>query len=102
MSIETFGLGAVITSNPRPRDYVNKYLAMDQARRDYFKESLKIAELAINKRIKMETETIVDINRFNKKGQWAPEPNLSYHKPLVQGSAYSAMQRAGKRFDRFA
>ena len=39
MSIETIGLRAVITSNPRPRDYVNKNLAVAKARRDYFSES---------------------------------------------------------------
>ncbi len=99
MSIETIGLRAVITSNPRPRDYVNKNLAVAKARRDYFSESIKLSKMAVNKRIEMESETIAAINRFNKNGQWSPKPNLNYHKPLKTGSAYSAMAHAARRFD---
>ena len=36
MSIETIGLRTIITTDPRPRDYVNKNLAVAKARRDYF------------------------------------------------------------------
>ncbi len=99
MSIETFGLRAIITTDPRPRDYVNKYIAMSKARRDYFQESVQISQMAIKKRIEMESERIADINRFNKHGQWAPSPNLSYHKPLQRGSAYAEMAAAARRFD---
>lgn len=102
MSIETIGLKAVITTDPRPRDYTNKYIAMQKARRDYFQESLKLSEMAVNKRIKMESETIAAINRFNKNGQWSPEPNLSYVKPMKIGSAHSAMAQAARRFDTLA
>lgn len=99
MSIETIGLRAVITSDPRPRDYVNKNIAVAKARRDYFRESLKLSKTAVNKRIEMESETAAAINKINKNGQLSPEPNLSYHKSLKIGSAYSAMSRAAKRFD---
>ena len=39
MSIETIGIRTIITTDPRPRDYVNKNLAVAKARRDYFSES---------------------------------------------------------------
>lgn len=99
MSIETIGLRAIITTDPRPRDYVNKNLAVAKARRDYFSESIKLSKMALNKRIEMESETIAAVNRINKNGQLSPEPNLSYHKSLKTGSAYSAMARAARRFD---
>lgn len=99
MSIETIGLRAIITTDPRPRDYVNKNLAVAKARRDYFGESLKLSKMAVNKRIEMESETTAAINRLNKNGKWSPEPNLTYHKSLKTGSAYSAMARAARRFD---
>ena len=99
MSIETIGLRAVITTDPRPRDYVNKNIAVAKARRDYFGESLKLSQMAVNKRIEMESETIAAVNRINKNGQWSPEINLTYHKSLKIGSAYSAMAQAARRFD---
>ena len=99
MSIETIGLRAIITTDPRPRDYVNKNLAVAKARRVYFSESLKLSKMALNKRIEMESETIAAVNRINKSGKWAPEPNLTYHKSLKIGSAYSAMAGAARRFD---
>lgn len=99
MSIETIGLRSIITTDPRPRDYVNKNLAVAKARRDYFDESLKLSKMAVNKRIEMESETAAAINRLNKNGKWSPEPNLTYHKSLKTGSAYSAMARAARRFD---
>lgn len=99
MSIETVGLRSIATTNPRPRDYVNKYMKISQARRDYFQESVKLSQMAVNKRIAIESETIANINRFNKHGQWSPEPNLTYHKSLKIKSAYSAMAQAERRFD---
>lgn len=99
MSIETIGLRAVITTDPRPRDYVNKNIAVAKARRDYFGESLKLSKMAVNKRIEIESETTAAINRINKNGRTSPEPNLSYRKSLKIGSAYSAMARAARRFD---
>lgn len=47
----------------------------------------------------MESETAAAINRLNKNGKWSPEPNLTYHKSLKMGSAYSAMAQAARRFD---
>ncbi len=99
MSIETIGLRSIISSDTRPRDYVNKYLAMSKARRDYFKESIKLSEMAVNKRIAMESERIADINRFNKHGQWSPSPNVRSHSSFNRGSAYSAMKAAERHFD---
>ena len=89
MSIETIGLRAIITTDPRPRDYVNKYIKISQARRDYFQENVKLSQMAVNKRI----------NRFNKNGYWSPSPNLTFHKSLKIQTAYSAMAQAERRFD---
>ncbi len=99
MSIETIGLRAIITTNPRPRDYVNKCIKISQARRDYFQESVKLSQMAVNKRIATESEKIADINRFNKNGYWSPSPNLTFHKSLKIQTAYSAMAQAERRFD---
>lgn len=99
MSIETIGLRAIATTDTRPRDYVNKYMKISQARRDYFQESVKLSQMAVNKRIALESERVTDINRFNKNGQWSPSPNLTYHKSLKIQSAYSAMAQAERRFD---
>ena len=98
MSIETIGLRAIITTDTRPRDYVNKYIKISQARRDYFQESVKLSQMAVNKRIALESEKIADINRFNKNG-WSPSPNLTFHKSLKIQTAYSAMAQAERRFD---
>ena len=68
MSIETIGLRAIATTDTRPRDYVNKYMKISQARRDYFQESVKLSQMAVNKRIALESERVADINRFNKHG----------------------------------
>ena len=97
MSIETIGLRAIITTDTRPRDYVNKYIKISQARRDYFQESVKLSQMAVNKRIALESEKIADINRFNKNGYWSPSPNLTFHKSLKIQTAYSAMAQAERR-----
>lgn len=109
MSIKSIGLNfaihsrvtneSVVASNSRPRDYVNKNLAVAKARRDYFSESVRLSKIAVNKRIEMESETTATINRLNKNGQTSPEPNLSYHKPAKRGSAYAAMAGVARRFD---
>ena len=99
MSIEKIGLRALVTTDPRPRDYVNKNIAVTKARKDYMQESIKFSQMAVNKRIEMESETTAAINRLNKNGQWTAEPNLTFHKSVKIGSAYSAMAQAARRFD---
>ena len=80
MSIETIGLRAIITTDTRPRDYVNKYIKISQARRDYFQESVKLSQMAVNKRIALESEKIADFIMFYKIVYWSPSPNLTFIK----------------------
>ena len=39
MSIETIGLRAVITTDPRPRDYVNKNICCKSTQRLFWRKS---------------------------------------------------------------
>ena len=100
MSIETIGLSSISTTDTRPRDYVQKNLArQERARTDYISENIRISEKAIQKRMKMEAESTVDVNRINRQGLRKPEPNLSYHRTIDISNPRAHESAAHRRFD---
>lgn len=99
MSIEKIGLGTVATTDAKPRDYAFKYTALENARKGYIGDSVKLSDEALNRKLKVESESSADVNRLNRNGQRAPEPNLSYHKSYNTGTVLSAIARAERYID---
>lgn len=99
MSIETIGLGRVAYTDAKPRDYAFKYTALENARKGYIGDSVKLSNEALDRKLKVESESIVDVNKLNRNGQRAPEPNLSYHKSYNTGTVFAAIAQAERRID---
>lgn len=78
-------------------DNVHKYIVKDKARRDFFQESVKLSNIQLNKRLKVQSEAVSNYKRIERNGLNSPKPNLRSTVTASKSFAYAHMQKAVKR-----
>lgn len=109
MSIERIELNnsamtgyAIPAVQTQPRNYSNKTLERELARREYHSDSVRMEKAAQNQQLKVQAEKSADINRINNKGKNDPAPNISYSKKNTHTSVSYYQGMVGKNIDRTA
>lgn len=99
MGIEKIGLNVVNTIEPKPRNYVQKSIRIEEARREDTYLSIQWSKTAEQQRLIAESERISDINKINSNGQRSPAPNVPYTKGIYRDEITYFKRDTGNLYD---